>query len=214
MRQLVAVILVVVLTSCSGSSSDLSPSSVVPLQSVTTATASPTVPTTPLAPESPVITLLGQPFLTTWQPADDYGQMKDSATAELDSIDGSVLVPTALPEGTKSSSGRLFSWVAVPTGGVHADVFIDFQNSDGAQSLSLSSSARPETPACEGRLAGQGGLDTWEVAQIRAAPGCIATNEVGLTFIEWEEGLNRYHVETRMEQKDALSWLESWIEIP
>lgn len=52
------------------------------------------------------------------------------------------------------------------------------------------------------------------MAEIRNVSGCMATNEVGLTFIEWEEGTNRYHVETFMQPKDALFWLASWREFP
>lgn len=44
-----------------------------------------------------------------------------------------------------------------------------------------------------------------EKTEIRTFPACVATNRVGLAFIEWDEGTNRYHVKTSMDPDDAIS---------
>ena len=53
-----------------------------------------------------------------------------------------------------------------------------------------------------------------EPVEVRSLPGCMFTNGVGLSFIEWEEGPRLYEVETFMTPGDAISWLASWKLLP
>jgi hypothetical protein len=139
------------------------------------------------------------------------------AGAELISAGASVLVPSTVPPGASVSVGRLSIRETVPTELVYVDVYVSFQRDKRDTALSLTSTAVDGTSlSCEERISGSaaGGLSNWEAAEIRNVTGCLATNEVGLTFIEWEEDQDKYHAESYMEPAEALSWLATWMDIP
>jgi hypothetical protein len=166
--------------------------------------------------ELPVVTGITQQFVITWQPADDFEQLEALAGSELINEGASVLVPAGVPPGSSESVGRLSIQKTFPTDLVYVHVRVSFQQNRQETALSLGSSAPDGTPACAERVSGEaaGGLSGWVATEVRTVSGCTATNEAGLTFVEWEEGANRYHVETRMEPNDALSWLTSWRLLP
>ncbi|NOY57201.1 MAG: hypothetical protein GXP34_14635 [Actinobacteria bacterium] len=154
-------------------------------------------------------------FETSWQPADDMGQVVASARSALVKAGGSVLVPASLPPGAGTSTGRMTITRTEPFHQVSVDVNVTFMRAQREEALSLSSyPTDPEHPTCAGRALGEGSWDAAEPVEVRSSPGCRFTNDVGLSFIEWEEGSHRYHVETFMTPGDAISWLASWKPLP
>lgn len=165
--------------------------------------------------EAPVVTGISQVFEeSTWEPANDLGQVEAALRSELVGVKASVILPTTLPDGAAGSSGRLAIYKTLPTDIVSVDVSITWQRDQHDQALSLTSMTSP-SPTCEDRISGklESGVE-WKMAEIRTLSGCVATNQVGLTFIEWKEGASRYHIETFMSPDDAISWLASWREFP
>jgi hypothetical protein len=171
-------------------------------------------PPSTAAPTSPIVTVAPFPgFEITWEPADDIEQVQARVEAELARGDATMLLPVDLPQAVDGSVARLTIYGTVRADLVSVVVYVSFQRDGGDLGLSLTSMPAAETSlTCEGRVGGQaaGGLSNWGVLEIRSSPGCAATNEVGLTFIEWEEGESWYHVETHLAPDDALSWLDSW----
>jgi len=166
------------------------------------------------AAPTPIVTVAPFPgFEITWEPADDIEQVQARVEAELARGDATMLLPVDLPQGVDGSVARLTIYETVPTDLVSVVVYVSFQRDGGDLGLSLTSMRAAKTSlTCKGRVGGQaaGGLSNWEVLEIRTFPGCVATNEAGLTFIEWEEGESWYHVETHLAPDEALSWLDSW----
>jgi hypothetical protein len=184
----------VLVASCSGA----------PAQTTTTTSTEP----------APIIGIF-QPFDTTWAPADDFEQAAALARSALVSLGGSILVPVSLPPRTSKSAGRLVIYQTFPTNQVHVDVNITFTQDQREMALSLSSyPADVGYPTCAERLMGMGGWEVGEAAEVRSSPGCMSTNTVGLSFIEWDDGTRWYHVETYMDPRDVIPWLADWRLLP
>lgn len=173
-----------------------------------------TASTTATAAPAPVQVVF-RPFETTWAPADDVEQVTALARSELVRLGGSALVPVSLPPGADSSAGRLSISRQVPPGEVYVDVYITFTQDGREAALSLSSyPADQGHPTCAERAAGGGGWENVKSVEVRSVPGCMFTNTVGLSFIEWNDGDRWYHVETFMQPDDAISWLTDWEQLP
>jgi hypothetical protein len=162
--------------------------------------------------ESPIITAYHEAFSVSWEPADDIGQISSMAESELTARGLSVLVPASLPTGMTEATGELRISVTIPTDLRYVDVVIRFvqDGDDGLISLE-STPLRPDAMTCANRAAaGQ----SWEKVEVRASTGCITTNLAGITFLTWDDGVNVYHVETRMDRDELLAWLDDWVQIP
>ncbi|HDH26504.1 MAG TPA: hypothetical protein ENH00_10005 [Actinobacteria bacterium] len=169
-------------------------------------------PTTTTTAPAPPIQIVFRPFETTWTPADDVEQVTASARSELVRLGGSALVPVSLPPETDSSAGRLAISRRDPPGEVYVDVYITFTQDGHEAALSLSSYPADQVhPTCVERKVKENSL---EAVEVRSASGCVFTNTVGLSFIEWNDGDRWYHVETFMQPDDAISWLTDWEQLP
>lgn len=161
-------------------------------------------------PSTTQVTGIKLAFETTWQLADDIEEIEALATAELVREAASVLVPSISPPGASDAVGRLSIRKTFPTDLVEVNVHVSFREDQQEKGFSLTSlAADGNSSTCS-----ESGGSNWTTAAVRTVTGCVATNQAGLTFIQWEEAANRYFVETRMEPDVALSWLESWKPLP
>ena len=178
---------------------------------VASCSVTPAATTTAPPPPAP-IQIVFRPFEITWAPADDVEQVTALALDELVRLGGSALVPVSLPPGVDNSDGRLAISRRDPPGEVYADVYITFTQDGREAGLSLSSySADQVHPTCAERKAR---MNSMAAVEVRSVPGCMSTNAVGLSLIEWNDGDRWYHVETFMRPDDAISWLTDWERLP
>lgn len=158
---------------------------------------------------APMGTMMFSDFTITWNPSGEPGDEIDLILEELRRVDAYALMPTAPPEGPEAqeSSGELRIRRSGPSPDVHVDVIVRAPGDDVALSATGTSAVHP---SCEDRLDGVGGEDGWYLVEVRSAGGCTSTNDVGLSFIEWDESGLWWHAESRMEPGAAITWLEEW----
>lgn len=169
-----------------------------------------------LSTSAPIITHVQQRFQRNWEPADDPGGEEADINAGLEDSGTAILLPEQMPAQTSDSTARLSVDEMAPTGTVVVDLFVSFTRDGQKKTLSLTRlPAAAEGPDCNDRSTGAaGGISGWEAITVRDSIGCTLTNESGLGFIEWEEGPSRFHVETRMDVNEAVSWLQMWKSVP
>ncbi|MGH7511037.1 MAG: hypothetical protein ACREMZ_16460 [Gemmatimonadales bacterium] len=145
----------------------------------------------------------------TWQPVDTISA---EALACLDQSAVRALLPTGPPAEAESEAA-----VTVFRTALGDDVVQLTITQPTADRPSLSIEAYPSDSdhvvACDRRIAALDrgeGTPTWAALQIRGNAGCSATNEAGLTFIEWSEAGLWMHVETYLAHDDAVAWLSAW----
>ncbi|NIA26270.1 MAG: hypothetical protein GWP04_11995 [Gammaproteobacteria bacterium] len=138
----------------------------------------------------------------TREPANDPGQVEAALRSEIPDVKVSVMLPPTVPDGATGSSDRLTICETFPIEIASVDVSISWQHDQHDRRLFPRSMASA-SPAGEDRISGklESGVE-WKMGEIRALPGCVATNRVGLTFIKWDEGADRYHVKN---PNDAIS---------
>ncbi len=167
--------------------------------------------TTSTASEPAPIQVVFQPFETSRQPADDVDQVVALARPDLVKAGVSVLVPKSLPSGAGESTGRIAIIRREPFNQVSAEVSVTFTRDQQEEAISLSTYQACEGhPTCTERTEGMTGWEGTRPVEVRSSPGCMFTNMVGLSFIDWDDGSHWYHVETYMEPDDAISWLATW----
>jgi hypothetical protein len=130
----------------------------------------------------------------------------------LDQYGATSLLPVTASEDSQATvnvfetipRGAVFVSLSVTTVGDDRPLLsINTYPSDSDYVVDCDRRIAPEDPGGEGS-------PTWNAVQIRENQGCSATNELGLTFIEWIEGDLSLHVETHLPHDDAVAWLTSW----
>lgn len=164
----------------------------------------------------PIITVVEPRFERHWTPAQDPGDAEAEIADALEAADAVILISEQLPPEVSDSRGRLTVAQTVPGGTVLADLFVSFLRDGEQVGISLNRSAAvADGPDCNDRIAtGEGGISGWEAITVRGSDGCAVTNEIGLGFIEWNEGSSRFHVETFMDLQEAVNWLGGWAVVP
>lgn len=174
----------------------------------TTATSSTTTSTSSTVPGSQtVITTPGQTYTDEWVPAEQPSpEALTALRAALVEFDASTLLPSDTVSELEDAAATFRVTRSLPTNVVTVTLAIF-----GDNNLSLGSRRIADSPNdCDDRLTG----GSWESVNVRGVTGCAFTNDGGLLFLEWEEGGNRFGIETRLNLDTATSWLNTWYRVP
>lgn len=158
-----------------------------------------------------VVTSIGQTYTDEWIPAEQPSPETLAALkAALSNFGASTLLPNETVSELQDATATFRITRSAPTNVVTVTLGI---GGNGA-GLSLDSRRIADSPVdCQERLT-QGNGEEWESVTVRGLAGCTYTNDVGLLFLEWEEGGNRFGVQTRLILDTVTSWLDSWSTTP